>query len=118
MTKGKELPKFSVVLANDDKNSADKVIACLVNLVGKSLMEAVTLTGLVHNFGAAKIGIYHYELAETLVARLNEAGLTTILARETHPEYFGGLSGQNPGPTPENNQEPDLGLEGPENPEE
>ena len=73
------LPKYKVVLQNDDVNSVEKVIAALHLIVGLPLKEAMQLVEYINDEGSASIGAWHHELAETIVVRLNNVGLTAAI---------------------------------------
>jgi ATP-dependent Clp protease adapter protein ClpS len=81
--KQRVLEKYSVVLSNDDHNSMEKVIAALILLAGMKIDEAMKLTLHIHNAGSGIVGTWHLELAETIMANLNEAGLTSVIAKVT-----------------------------------
>lgn len=73
--KKKHLPKYEIVLKNDDKNSMEKVITTIHILFGMDIKTATLKTLEAHSFGQVSLGRTHFELAETLVARLKDLGL-------------------------------------------
>lgn len=58
---------FRVTMLNDDYTPPDFVVHVLQEVFGKTIDEAVRLTMLVHNKGAATVGVYTREIAETKV---------------------------------------------------
>jgi len=56
---------WRVIFHNDDKTTMDFVIFLLVKVFHKSPMEAYRLTLEVHNEGAAVVGVYTHEVAES-----------------------------------------------------
>ena len=76
---GKELPKYEIVLQNDEVNPVGKVILALNLFAGLTLEESTKLTLIIHEEGSATIGAWHKELAETIMSRLNGAGLNSIM---------------------------------------
>jgi len=79
--KRKTLEKYAVVLNNDDHNSMEKVIAALILIASMRVDAAVKMALYIHNEGSGVIGTWHLELAETIMANLNEAGLTSVIAK-------------------------------------
>jgi ATP-dependent Clp protease adapter protein ClpS len=78
----KSLKKYFVVLQNDDHNSMDKVVVALHLFAGMTLAEATLMALAVHENGAGAVGVWHHEVAETILARLVETGLTAKLAED------------------------------------
>jgi ATP-dependent Clp protease adaptor protein ClpS len=71
---------FKVVVLNDDFTPMDWVISLLVNVFRKSLVDARLLTQEIHEKGAAVVGIYTHEIAETKCAQVLHHA-----ARDSHP---------------------------------
>ena len=63
------LSKSTVILYNDDVTTFDFVINVLVDVFEKDFDEASELTMQVHQEGAAKVGSYPHEIAETMVSQ-------------------------------------------------
>lgn len=63
----KRPPKYAVIFYNDNKTTMEFVIAVLVQIFGKSMPEAETLTMRVHREGRAAVAIYTKEIAEEKV---------------------------------------------------
>jgi len=65
-------PMFRVLLHNDDYTTVDFVVAILVEVFLRSLIEAVRITHAVHERGVGVAGVYPYEIAETKVHRVHQ----------------------------------------------
>ncbi len=63
---------FRVLLHNDDYTTVDFVVAILVEVFLRSLVEAIRITQAVHERGVGVAGIYPYEIAETKVHRVHQ----------------------------------------------
>ncbi len=61
---------FKVILLNDDFTTKDFVVEVLMSFFHKKEDEAYTLMETVHRKGSAVAGIYSYDIASTLVARV------------------------------------------------
>ncbi len=72
----KEPKKFGVIFLNDDYTTADFVVQVLIKYFHKSEIEATSLMQSVHVKGSALVGVYAYDIAQTLVS------LTMKSARE------------------------------------
>ena len=58
-------PKMQeIVIFNDDYTSMNFVIALLMRVFDKSMLEAQNITQFVHNKGEGSCGIYPYDIAE------------------------------------------------------
>ena len=64
----KEPKKFGVIFLNDDYTTADFVVQVLEKYFHKSKAEATELMQSVHVKGSALVGIYAYDIAQTLVS--------------------------------------------------
>ena len=73
--KSKCLPKFKVILVNDEFNSFENVINSLKDVIGIDEITAGTHAKETHELGSSLIAIAHEELAETYVVHLHEKGL-------------------------------------------
>ena len=59
---------YNVVLYNDDFTTKEFVVSLLIGIFNKSETEAVSLMETVHRRGSAVIGVYSYDIAQTLAA--------------------------------------------------
>ena len=62
--------RFRIVIHNDDYSTMDFVVEVLTRYFQKSRAESVELMLTVHNQGAAAVGVYSRDLAETLLAEV------------------------------------------------
>lgn len=62
--------RFRIVIHNDDYSTMDFVVEVLTRFFQKSRAESVELMLTVHNRGAAAVGVYSRDLAETLLAEV------------------------------------------------
>lgn len=62
--------RFRIVIHNDDYSTMDFVVEVLTRFFQKSRAESVELMLTVHNQGAAVVGVYSRDLAETLLAEV------------------------------------------------
>lgn len=67
---------FNLVLYNDDFNTFDHVINCLIQVCGYDLMEAEQCTWIVHVNGRCKIKSGNYQELEILCNQMMEKGLS------------------------------------------
>lgn len=80
-----EPKRYNVILLNDDYTTKDFVVLILVKIFQKSEGEAIMLTEKIHKSGSAIVGVYTFDIAETLkeqviqTARLNGFPLKCIL---------------------------------------
>jgi ATP-dependent Clp protease adaptor protein ClpS len=72
----REPPQYKVLLHNDDYTSMEFVVDVLMNVFGKSEIEATAIMLSVHETGIGLCGIYTAEVAETKVHLVHQ------LARE------------------------------------
>ncbi len=77
--RSKALQKYFVVLKNDDHNKLDDVVLLLHKHAGTSLVQALFMASMVHQQGEFPVGMWHEEVASTILARLKEAGLEVTL---------------------------------------
>ncbi len=88
VTKAKRPPMYKVVLLNDDFTPMDFVVTVIEHIFRKTHEEAVDLMLAVHEKGAAIVGVYTREVAETKVdqtveyARINEHPLQCAMEPE------------------------------------
>ena len=70
-TRSKEylIPKFKVILINDDYTTKDFVVLVLKNIFHKNTNDAILIMETVHTNGSAVVGVYTYDIATTLVKR-------------------------------------------------
>lgn len=69
-------PECKVIFFNDDYTTKDFVVDVLSGIFHKNEAEAVNLMEKIHTTGSAVIGVYTYDIAETL------ASLATARARQ------------------------------------
>ncbi len=88
LLKPKRPPMYKVVLLNDDYTPMDFVVMVLESIFHKEHQEALEIMLQVHNKGAAMVGIYTRDVAETKVgqviehARINEYPLQCTLEKQ------------------------------------
>lgn len=81
-------PMYRVALLNDDYTPMDFVVTVLETIFRKAHEEAVDIMMTVHKKGAATVGIYTRDVAETKVdqvieyARINEYPLQCVMEKE------------------------------------
>lgn len=86
--KPKRPPMYKVILLNDDYTPMEFVVTVIEHIFRKSHTEAVELMLQVHHKGAAVVGIYTRDVAETKVeqvieyARINEYPLQCTLEQK------------------------------------
>lgn len=71
---------YKVIVLNDDFTPMDWVVQLLVNVFRKSMVDARMLTQQIHEKGAAAVGVYTHEIAETKCAQVLHRA-----ARDSHP---------------------------------
>ncbi|MBS7381326.1 MAG: ATP-dependent Clp protease adaptor ClpS [Bradymonadales bacterium] len=67
-----EIPKFNVVLYNDDYTSFDFVINLLVDIFHHTVSDAERITMSIHHKGKGVAGTYSKEIAEMKVQRVHQ----------------------------------------------
>ncbi|MBQ0104121.1 MAG: ATP-dependent Clp protease adaptor ClpS [Prevotellaceae bacterium] len=72
----KEPSRYNVIMHNDDKTTMDFVVMVLQRIFHKSADDAEIVMLKIHNEGAAVVGTYYKDIAETKVR------LTHSLARQ------------------------------------
>lgn len=83
ITKSKLCPKYKVLLHNDDHNSCEYVVECLVITVNTlSINDATTIMWEAHNSGIALVVTVAQEIAEFYKEQLVSCGLTTTIEPE------------------------------------
>ncbi|HMA99487.1 MAG TPA: ATP-dependent Clp protease adapter ClpS [Spirochaetota bacterium] len=65
--------KYKVILHNDDYTTMDFVVDILINIFRKNLEQATQLMMTVHQQGAAVVGVYTREIAETKVYQVHQS---------------------------------------------
>lgn len=84
----KRPPMYKVILLNDDYTPMDFVVMVLESIFHKSHPDALEIMLQVHNKGAAVVGIYTRDIAETKVgeviehARINEYPLQCTVEKD------------------------------------
>lgn len=76
------LPQYRIILKNDDKNSLDKVITALIILCGLDPTDALQKVMDIHMLGDGVIKTAHFELAETIMIKLNNLGLQSYIEKD------------------------------------
>ncbi|MBD0268538.1 MAG: ATP-dependent Clp protease adapter ClpS [Cyanobacteria bacterium Co-bin8] len=70
-------PNYKIIVLNDDFNTFDHVISCLVKYIpGMSADQAKQLTNQIHFEGQATVWVGPLEQAELYHSQLSRAGLT------------------------------------------
>ena len=64
--------RFRVIIHNDDYTTMDFVIEVLTRFFSKTRSDAMELMLAVHQTGAAAVGTYSRDVAETLLAEVSE----------------------------------------------
>jgi ATP-dependent Clp protease adaptor protein ClpS len=83
----KEPDQYRVILLNDDYTSMEFVVAVLVSVFKKEIVEATAIMLDVHKKGRGMVGIYSYDIAATKIkqahdlARQNEYPLKCIMEK-------------------------------------
>lgn len=72
----KEPSMYDVIMLNDDVTTMEFVVDVLMRIFGKAEPDAVTLMLRIHNEGAAVVGTYYRDIAES------KALMTEELARQ------------------------------------
>lgn len=86
--KPKRPPLYKVILMNDDYTPMDFVVMVLESVFHKDHAQALEIMLQVHNKGAAVVGIYTHDVAETKAgiviehARINEYPLQCTVEKE------------------------------------
>lgn len=70
-----KIPRYKVIMHNDDVTTMDFVVKVLVEVFYKSEQDAEQIMLQIHHFGSAVVGIYTYDIAKTKIQRVE------ILAR-------------------------------------
>ncbi len=73
--------KYQVVLHDDNHNTFDHVINCLVDACGYNSMQAHQCAIIVHNVGRCVVFIDSYEQCESVYEYLTKAGLITTIEK-------------------------------------
>jgi len=66
-----EPDEFRVILLNDDFTTMDFVVAVLMSVFHKNLVEATKIMLDVHQKGRGTVGVYTYDLAITKINRVH-----------------------------------------------
>jgi ATP-dependent Clp protease adaptor protein ClpS len=83
----KEPDQYKVVLLNDDYTSMEFVVAILMSVFQKPIVEATNIMLDVHKKGRGVVGLYPYDIAATKVkkvedlARANEYPLKCVMEK-------------------------------------
>lgn len=66
------VPKYNVIMHNDDETTFEFVIAALIEIFDKDQVTATALAYEIHNVGSAAVGCYSREVAESKVSETTE----------------------------------------------
>ena len=77
--KSKKLPPYKVLLHNDDVNSFERVIQCIVQLTSVAPQEALLKALEAHESGVALLVVTHKERAELYVDQFTSVSLTVTM---------------------------------------
>jgi ATP-dependent Clp protease adaptor protein ClpS len=69
----------SIILYNDDFNTFDHVISCLVQICNHEVIQAEQCAGIVHTNGKCIVKTGEYKELEPLCTSLLEKGLSAII---------------------------------------
>jgi ATP-dependent Clp protease adaptor protein ClpS len=76
-------PKYKVILHNDDHNSVDYVVVCLLKTVNTlTPKKAIDIMWEAHNTGCSVVTVVPLEMAEFYSEMLNGFGLTSTIEPE------------------------------------
>jgi ATP-dependent Clp protease adapter protein ClpS len=81
-----ELPKYRVVLHNDQEHTFDEVETALVQVVGLDTNTAMDVAIETHLFGKRTVKVTHLEFAELVAERLQVRGLAVTVEPENEEE--------------------------------
>jgi len=81
-----ELPKYRVVLHNDQEHTFDEVETALVQVVGLDTNTAIDVAIETHLFGKRTVKVTHLEFAELVAERLQVRGLAVTVEPENEEE--------------------------------
>ena len=73
--------KWQVMLHNDDHNTFDHVIACLMETCGHNYLQSVQCANIVHNSSKCSIFIDSYDECESVREELRQNGLTVTTTK-------------------------------------
>ena len=66
-----EVPRYKVIMHNDDVTTMDFVVKVLMQVFFKSQPDAEQIMLQVHSLGSAVVGVYVYDIARTKIARVD-----------------------------------------------
>ena len=66
-----EVPRYKVIMHNDDVTTMDFVVKVLMQVFFKSQQDAEQIMLQVHCVGSAVVGVYVYDIARTKIARVD-----------------------------------------------
>lgn len=67
----KEPDEYRVILLNDDFTTMEFVVAVLMTVFHKSIVEATKIMFDVHKKGRGVVGVYSYDIASTKIQRVH-----------------------------------------------
>ena len=71
-----------VMLMNDNHNTVDHVVDCLMEICGHNYFQAVQCATITHKKKQCSVFVDGHELCENISADLREQGLTTIVIKQ------------------------------------
>lgn len=73
--------QWQVVLHNDDYNTFDHVIACLMEICNHNYLQSVQCANIVHGSLQCSIFVDSYDQCESVYEELRSEGLTVTLSK-------------------------------------
>ena len=73
--------KWEVILHNDNHNTYDHVVNCLIEVCGQNYLQAVQCATLVHNTSKCSIIIDTWDECEDICTELHNHGLTVTISK-------------------------------------
>lgn len=73
---------YQVMLMNDNHNTIDHVVDCLMEICGHNYFQAVQCATITHKNKQCSVFVDGHELCENISADLREQGLTTIVIKQ------------------------------------
>lgn len=73
---------YQVMLMNDNINTVDHVVDCLMEICGHNYFQAVQCATITHNNKQCSVFIDEYELCENISEDLRNQGLNTIVIKK------------------------------------
>ena len=77
----KKRGQYQVILKNDNVNTFDYVITCLMDICGHSYYQAVQCATLTHGAKRCSVFIDSYDMCEEVHTELSEQGLNVVIEK-------------------------------------